>query len=55
MQWNETIRDAMPLYYETRERERRTFPWRFVGGGGDGGGGLAFMVAFSFSFRVEMM
>lgn len=22
MQWNETNRDGMPLYYETRERER---------------------------------
>lgn len=55
MEWNETVRDGMPLYYETRERERRTFPWRFVGGGGDGGG-LAFMVAFFFlSFRVGMM
>lgn len=57
MQWNETVRDGMPLYYETREREREreTFPWRFVGGGGDGdGGGLAFMVAFlSFLFGSE--
>lgn len=22
MEWNETVRDGMPLYYETRERER---------------------------------
>lgn len=22
MQWNETVRDGMPLYYETREGER---------------------------------
>lgn len=30
MQWNETVRDGMPLYYETREREREREE-RFLG------------------------
>lgn len=57
MEWNETVRDGMPLYYETREGEREkpflgvslvvvvmvVVVWR------------SWLLFLLFSFRVEMM
>lgn len=53
MEWNETVRDGMLLYYETREREREknlslAFRWRWWWSGVHG-------CFFFFPFRVGTM